>query len=71
VAPFGLPKWALYQALLHNVLIQCYKLAAQDSSIDTLIDKATLDCLMNCDDWQGQVQRMLGQAARVLKPNGK
>jgi len=71
VGPFGLPKCALYQALLHHVLMQSYELAAQDSSIDTVIDKATLDCLMNCDDWKAQVQRMLGQAARVLKPNGK
>ncbi|DBB14075.1 TPA: hypothetical protein ACH3X3_001035 [Trebouxia sp. C0006] len=61
------------QTILHQHTSKHYQtvVLAQDSSIDTLIDKATLDCLMNCDDWQGQVQRMLGQAARVLKPNGK
>ncbi|DBA65623.1 TPA: hypothetical protein ACH3X2_002683 [Trebouxia sp. C0005] len=60
------PKKAVAYAVMDVTALQL-----QDNSIDTVIDKATLDCLMNCDDWQAQVQRMLGQAARVLKPNGK
>ncbi len=45
--------------------------AAQDSTFDAVIDKATLDCLMNCDDWQVQADGMLKEAVRVLKPGGK
>ena len=44
---------------------------AQDSTIEVVVDKATLDCLMNCNDWQVQVNSMLTECWRVLKPGGK
>ena len=46
-------------------------IAAQGSTLDTVIDKATLDCLMNCDNWQVQVSSMLKEAFRVLRRGGK
>ena len=45
--------------------------AAQDAAFDAVVDKATLDSLMNCDDWHGQVTNMLTEALRVLKHSGK
>ena len=45
--------------------------AVQDSCMDAIVDKATLDCLMNCTDWQVQVKSMLMECARVLRAGGK
>ena len=45
--------------------------AAQDAAFDAVVDKATLDSLMNCDDWHEQVTNMLKEALRVLKHGGK
>ena len=39
--------------------------------MDAVIDKATLDCLMNCTNWQAQVGGMLMECERVLKLGGK
>ena len=46
-------------------------IAVQGSTLDTVIDKATLDCLMNYEDWQVQVSNMLKEAFRVLRRGGK
>ena len=45
--------------------------AVQGSSMDAVVDKATLDCLMNCTNWEDQVGGMLRETVRVLKPGGK
>ena len=39
--------------------------------MDAIVDKATLDCLMNCTDWQVQVGDMLTECVRVLKAGGR
>lgn len=45
--------------------------AMQDCTYDAVVDKATLDCLMNCKEWQGKVHAMLTEAHRVLHLGGK
>lgn len=71
VAKWGLP---IQQLLLMANCQGDYFMSAtavQDGSMDAIVDKATLDCLMNCTDWQAQVGSMLMECGRVLKRGGK
>lgn len=50
---------------------QCMSLVMQDCTFDAVLDKATLDCLMNCEDGPGEVHAMLKEAHRVLQIGGR
>ena len=58
------------EGMTHAVICH-WCLVMQDCSFDAVLDKATLDCLMNCADGPGEVCAMLKEAHRVLRIGGR
>lgn len=46
------------------------KMEYPDASIDSIVDKGTLDCLFFLDETNVEVNKMLSEVSRVLKPGG-
>ena len=47
------------------------KMDYADQSIDSIVDKGTLDCLFFLDETNTEIKKMLSEVSRVLKPGGK
>lgn len=55
---------------LNWAVMDVRKMDYEDASIDSIVDKGTLDCLFFLDETNEEVKKMLSEVSRILKPGG-